>query len=84
MTRKPSKGYLKLVGIAPNSAIAAAWREILLQAGVPSFTPTRDPLASAYLVDSPYPCEIFTSPEFEAQAKEILDELLQTSDEEDS
>ncbi len=80
--KKLSRGDLKLVAVAPNSAIAASWREILAQAGIPSFTPTRDPLAAAYLVDSPYPCEIFTLPEHESRAKEILDDLLEISGEE--
>ena len=64
-----------VVGTAPNAVIAAAWRELLWQEGIVAWIRCDDPLASAYLVTSPYPCDVLVRAGQAEQARAILANL---------
>lgn len=63
------------VATAPNTVIAASWREVLRAEGILSFVRIDDPLGVAYNVSSPYPCGIFVLASEAERARELLDEL---------
>lgn len=69
------------VATAPNAVIAATWKEMLCQEGIVATVKCDDPLAVAYLVTSPYPCEILVPASQAEQARIILESLFEEAPE---
>jgi hypothetical protein len=63
------------VATAPNPMIAATWRDLLWQEGIPASVKCNDPLAVAYFVPSPYPCKIVVPENYAERAREVLASL---------
>lgn len=77
MTSKENEERPVEVAIAPNAVIASAWAELLRDEGIAATVKCDDPLASAYLITSPYPCQILAPAGQADRAREILASLPQ-------
>lgn len=65
------------VATAPNPVIASIWVDLLRQEGIAATIKCDDPLASAYMITSPYPCQILAPANQADRARGLLDNLVE-------